>query len=436
MNFPICSHFVHRATNYLRLSAIAGLTLAFAAQANAGVLSPLSPKPDWGELDRFQQTITRADFLTLLDTIYAPNGAWKPFIDVGSVAAVVHDQGKNAAPEFRLEFARNAKDAKPLPRYWTEAGKRPTVPGKPLAGYTIALDPGHLGGHWARMEERWFQIGNAKPVTEGDMALSVSRLLADRLSGMGANTVYVRNSTDPVTSQRPGNLRAAALAELKREGITHPRDGYNGPNDPLKQNSITWESELLFYRISEIRKRAELVNRRLKPDLVVCLHFNAEDWGDPAQPQLTDRNHLHLLVSGNCHTGELGFEDIRHDLLLKLLNRAAREEVPLSARVASSLAASTGLPPFEYHGEKARRVSKSPYVWARNLLANRLYQCPVLYCEPYVMNSKPVFDRVQLGDYEGTRPVDGAPRKSIYREYADAVAEGIGAFFGGKAGNH
>ena len=49
------------------------------------------------------------------------------------------------------------------------------------------------------------------------------------------------------------------------------------------------------------------------------------------------------------------------------------------------------------------------------------------------MNSKAVFDRVQTGDYEGTRSVDGTPRKSIYREYADAVAEGISQYYASKA---
>jgi hypothetical protein len=64
-------------------------------------------------------------------------------------------------------------------------------------------------------------------------------------------------------------------------------------------------------------------------------------------------------------------------------------------------------------------------VYARNLLATRLYRCPVVYCEPYVMNSKDVFARIQAGDYEGTRNINGVERKSIFREYADSVAEGL-----------
>ena len=41
------------------------------------------------------------------------------------------------------------------------------------------------------------------------------------------------------------------------------------------------------------------------------------------------------------------------------------------------------------------------------------------------MNSRFVFARIQAGDYEGKRDFGGVMRKSIYREYADAVAEGI-----------
>jgi hypothetical protein len=74
-------------------------------------------------------------------------------------------------------------------------------------------------------------------------------------------------------------------------------------------------------------------------------------------------------------------------------------------------------------------VNANPYVWARNLLANRLFACPVVYIEPYVMNSRFVFERIQAGDYEGVRHFGGTMRKSIYREYADAVAEGIVAYY-------
>jgi hypothetical protein len=110
------------------------------------------------------------------------------------------------------------------------------------------------------------------------------------------------------------------------------------------------------------------------------------------------------------------------------------EEIPLAETVANALARATALPPYEYTDGRAVRIGPSPYVWARNLLANRLYRCPVIYCEPYVMNSPEVFARVQAGDYEGLREVAGRLRPSIVREYADAVIAGICDAYGEPAG--
>ena len=415
--------------HFLSFLLAASLSLTSLTRASEPV-SVLAMQPDWSDLIPFQKTITRLEFLHLLDTVYAPNGAWKESIDIGRTSARIHQPGAWGS-DFRLEFAPSPEAALPAPRYWTPPGARKTVPGKPLAGYTIALDPGHLGGRWARMEERWFKIGDAQPVMEGEMVWLTAQHLTQRLKDMGANVVQVRKQGEPVTSERPRTLRRAAKTELEREGVNHPRDDYDGPNDPRKTESIQWQSELLFYRISEIRARALRVNKVLQPDLTICLHCNAEEWGDPAHPQLTDKNHLHLLVNGNYHPGELGLADVRHEMLLKLLSRSAHVEQALSNRVATSLAAATGLPPYEYHNGKGRPTENS-YVWTRNLLANRLYQCPVVYCEPYVMNSQIVFERVQLGDYEGVKPIGGVNRKSLYREYADAVAEGVAGFYAEK----
>ncbi len=75
------------------------------------------------------------------------------------------------------------------------------------------------------------------------------------------------------------------------------------------------------------------------------------------------------------------------------------------------------------------RTAENPYVWARNLLANRLYHAPVVFLEPYVMNSEVIWERVQAGDYEGEQMLGGEMRRSIYREYADAVVEGLRDYY-------
>jgi hypothetical protein len=182
----------------------------------------------------------------------------------------------------------------------------------------------------------------------------------------------------------------------------------------------------LFYRYSEIRRRAALVNFKLHPDLVLCLHFNAEGWGDPNNPELTDTNHLHLLVNGSYLAEELELDDERFEMIRRLLSRAYDQELPLADTIATAMARETGLPPYQYPTTNSTtKVGTSGYVYARNLLATRLYRCPVVYCEPYVMNSKDVFARIQAGDYEGMRAINGVERKSIFREYADSVVDGL-----------
>jgi hypothetical protein len=266
-------------------------------------------------------------------------------------------------------------------------------------------------------------------VAEGDMTLRVAQMLTPKLQALGAEVLLVRQALEPVTSKRPETLRDAARQELALLGVLHPRENYDTFADPQRGSTVQAQSELLFYRISEIRQRAEVVNTQLQPDLVLCLHFNAEAWGDPLRPEFVPRNHLHMLINGCYSTGELRFDDQRFEMLLRLLSGAYPEELAASEHVAAALATATQLPPYQYTTGNARRTGRGPYVWARNLLANRLYHAPVVFLEPYVMNSEVIWARVQAGDYDGEFTIGGESRRSIFREYADAVAEGLREYY-------
>jgi hypothetical protein len=112
-----------------------------------------------------------------------------------------------------------------------------------------------------------------------------------------------------------------------------------------------------------------------------------------------------------------------------LLSRAYDEEIQIADTAAAAMAKKNGLPPYQYTTDNATKVGTSGYVYSRNLAATRLYRCPVVYFEPYVMNSSDVFARIQAGDYEGTRAVNGIERPSIFREYADGVVEGLVEYY-------
>ncbi|HEU0274948.1 MAG TPA: N-acetylmuramoyl-L-alanine amidase [Candidatus Udaeobacter sp.] len=416
------------------LFLLLGFPMALYAAEN---ISILGSKPNWKILEHYQETITSAEFAHLVYNVYCTHGFAPDVIEMNSEnARILMDRASQKF--FDLRFAKNDASRSPVPHLWQgTASLRAAKMDKPLSGLRIALDPGHLGGEWAKMEERWFQVGNTPPVEEGDLTLKVARLLAPRLRKRGAKVFFVRNNNEPVTAKRPDDFRELATKILIKNGVPQPRADVLDPNDPEKEQTIRWQSEILFYRYSEIRRRAALVNFKLHPDLVLCLHFNAEGWGAPDNPTLTDINHLHLLVNGSYLQQELEYDDERFEMIRRLLSRVYDEELPLADAIAGAMAREMRLPPYEYPTRNSTtKIGNSGYVYARNLLATRLYRCPVVYCEPYVMNSNDAFARIQAGDYEGTRDVRGTERKSIFREYADSVTDGLVEYYAHARGKH
>ena len=138
---------------------------------------------------------------------------------------------------------------------------------------------------------------------------------------------------------------------------------------------------------------------------------------------------FHLLVNGCYAPGELQFEDVRFEMLQRLFSGTHTQELAMSGLAASTMMAATGLPPYIYTTNNARRVSSNPAVYARNLLANRIYQCPVLYYEPYVMNQEETYRRLLVGHYIGRTLLQDHLISSPMEDYARGVVRGLVAYY-------
>ncbi len=118
-------------------------------------------------------------------------------------------------------------------------------------------------------------------------------------------------------------------------------------------------TEVLFTR-ADIRARGRLVNDTVHPDLVVCLHFNAEAWGDPAKPTLVDKNHLHVLVNGCYGPDEIERDDVRFEMLLKLLDRSHAEEMAVAESHRAGAGQGDGLARLPVHGRNGAAGRDQP----------------------------------------------------------------------------
>lgn len=379
-------------------------------------LSDLATEPDWSLLDIYQYTISKDDFVRLLDTVYTIRGEWKKWVEVTDEYAMVRSHVNDESQRYKLSFANDERKEK-VTKYWREKSSiKYSDQDLPLQGLRVVIDPGHIGGNYASVEERKFKFGETIPVQEGNLTLTVSKILEQQLISLGAEVDLTRTELTPVNPKRAEDYVNYAKSKMSVTGAL------------MSEDSVARASEKLFYRAGEIRERARIVNSEFKPDVVICVHFNAVAWDETL---LEENEHAHMILHGAYTSGELARDDQRFQLMRKLLQRSHEEERKVSASVARSMTLHTGLPPYMYAPESSRalNVDEDPYLWARNLAANRSFECPVVFCEPYLMNGVDSHARIQAGDYEGLRYVNGMLRQSIFREYVNFVAEGFVKYY-------
>ncbi|MFM8654034.1 MAG: hypothetical protein ACKODZ_04780, partial [Verrucomicrobiota bacterium] len=350
--------------------------------------------------------ITRREFEARLDRTFDPTGGLRRYLLWDENGVTLFRDTARTQPLYRLTFAPE--------------GSLPSVPGvltagdaeRPLAGKVICLDPGHIGGEWANIEERTFRIGRDEPIVEGELNLRVSRLLEKRLREAGAQVVWTHEGFHPTTPLRPSDLYPEAIEYLLQgsRGVRLPRYTAN--------RLIRWNAELLFYRSAEISARARRVNEELKPDLTLCIHFNAAPWPG-GRIRLTSVNRLVLFAHGSYKAEELAFDDQKFHLMRKLLEGSTPVELGVGAAIGERFREVWGFRPESYAGSGySHATGASPYVWYRNLIANRMFDGPVVFVEGPYMNDREMYRWIQAGEYEGARPFAGKNRGNVFREYA------------------
>lgn len=385
-------------------------------------LSRLGRVPDWNYLDRYQRTMTRDEFVYLLEYVYTRyEGEYKEVIEIMPDRVLIKRQANfTESGVYTLYFKEKPEDPNFADTYWRTTYELDAIPDgskKVLEGVKIAIDPGHIGGEWVKWDDRHFKIYSSHgEVREGELTLKVAKILERDLTSLGAIVRLTRTSNNPVTELRPENLQTEARNYLARKGRV-----------PSSWR-ISETAKAMFAISSEIQTRADYLNETFHPDLAVVLHFNAVPWG--RRPSFRTGNHLHLLINGCYSKYEMAEDDSRFQMLRRLLERNFYHELAMCKEVEKSMVEETKLPPFRgYRASTGRAIGGSQYTFIRNLLGNRAFMCPVVFLEPYCMNDKSVYYRIQAGEYEGTKKMGGVYKKNIFQEYADGVTGGLISYF-------
>lgn len=371
----------------------------------------LSKPPIWEDLDPLQKTITKKEFVRALKTIYTPNQTNWDHIELGPNYADIRKMyGKEIF--YRLHFSDSSQNAVPNKK-------------KPF----IILDPGHIGGEFAEMEFRHFQIPGYRQIREGEITLNIAKILKKKLVQVGYRVELTRTDNQPVTEQRPKDFKKDALewfcSEYKFKTLPKLEELTRKQNILIENRK-----NLLFYRTAEIHARAKFIHQK-KPDLVICLHVNAAPWPKDGTQKLANDNHMHFLVNGTYLKKELHYDSIRYHMIYRILRKFSSREIEVTKNIAFEFVKQKTIRPFVYLGKYASSVDKNPYIWSRNLLANRIYDAPVSYLEPFVANGKDTFE--WLNEVENS---ESKNRVSFVEFYSQNVAQGIIEYFNSIQSNH
>jgi N-acetylmuramoyl-L-alanine amidase len=418
-----------RFTGAFALVLCMGLTSAQAALIKPTELLRDPSSEDWMLLNRFDGTLTREQFEERLLKVFDPFGGISPFLNVTDREVTVFASSRRTgSPLAKIAFASAVGDCRAF-----RDGFRPPqafhrgLTSRPLSGLRVVIEPADIGGRWGAMEDRSSNYKGYGRIQEGDLTLTVAKLLRTRLQELGADVFVTRDRAEPVCGLRVSDVSPVVSQVLSRRPYIMPaafrsRTRHLSASNPAYRRIA---AEVLLTKNLEARARAEKARRVFNADITIVLQFDASPASSRAG--LTRINRNIFFVEGAYTAKELS-SDARQRL--KLLTKLLENVTPTETRVAVSIARcfekTTGFPPVLYgNTATTRAVAGAPYVVARNLALDREHDGPVLTTEPYFMNQPVTLRRLLAGDYRGTKLIVGKARRSIYREYAEAVAQGM-----------
>jgi len=270
-------------------------------------------------------------------------------------------------------------------------------PGKPLAGFRVALDPGHLGGSMeeAELEGKYVKV---RPSTtyqgmwfwEGNLTLATAHLVRQKLEQLGA-TVFM-------TRERPGQTAMGPLYSAWRQNDFLPAVDQEVRQGRMSQSKARfWKTQATdrdiyrrFFTILDLRERAERINA-FKPHITLIIHYNVdkENWDKrDKERHFTPgfANYSMAFVPGNLSTGNLRTQAGRLNFLRLLATSHAAESIRLSALYLEANTLTTGVPVVDQAHEPDYLQNfclqtPAPGVYARDLALTRLIESPLCYGE-------------------------------------------------------
>lgn len=271
--------------------------------------------------------------------------------------------------------------------------EKQVVPEKPMLGYRIAIDPGHIAHDLAtgelEMKHLKFErdvvhgVVDSVEIAEGMLTYATAILLKEKLESVGAEVILTRPKG---TSAFGKTFREWKKEDLKKSADSLLKIGeiqLSQRNYFLSAKAQDRDIFRVLFRDLDLARRAEIINN-YQPDLTVIIHFNVDEtnlnWTKP-----TKKDFNMAFVGGAFMKSDLSSPEKRFEFLRLLITDDLEKSIGLSAATVecfhTKLDVSTaGELDAKYISESCLKTEKAG-VYCRNLQLTRYIHSPLVYGE-------------------------------------------------------
>ena len=277
VNFECSNLMAKRTLKVLCLAAL--FLLPRSSLESQTVLEPLLRDPsraEWNSLSRFSDTLTREAFEQRLREVFDPFHGLDAFLQItNNSVKVFAAPGREQLVEVR--FASSPDKVKGPPEFRTVSEISRRLASKPSAGLRLVIEPADIGGKWGGWDDRSTFYRGCGRIEEGDLNLTVAKILERDLQLLGAKVFLTRRSAEPVAAYDPQKLDEETREILARQSYTLPPAFYERVRSlpANSQRRFQIAKEVLFAKVIEQRARAAEVRRHFMPDLTIVLQHDA-----------------------------------------------------------------------------------------------------------------------------------------------------------------
>lgn len=239
---------------------------------------------------------------------------------------------KENSPEFVLHFGTK-------PRIIQDKFTPNKFSDQPLQGLRIALDPGHLGGNMARIEERFIDMtlpgeGTRIQFDEGTLATFTAKILKSYLTHLGADVLLTReepgepvcklsfskwceqvfgiiNDEDWLTEENQKKVFShLSIVDPSLATMENLKSRFKTISQANPADKIRLIKQALFrlcYNSLDLNARSEKINA-FNPHLTIIIHYNAGGEVSYANYNLT-------FIPGSFLKGELSGPAARYEFV-------------------------------------------------------------------------------------------------------------------------